>query len=140
SVRVAATACLGALQRLHAIPKLIARLPSADQELQRVTTQALIDMGPQAAGPLRDGLADAPPNVWKTSMLALSALLPDEEVKGWLAEQGFQKLADQENWSVLPAAYRALGREDLADIAAMHMNGLRRAVLEGAWAVLGRLT
>lgn len=140
SVRVAATACLGTLGRRTAIPKLIARLPGADQELQRVTTQAFIDMGPEAAAYLRDGLADAPPNVWKTSMLALSALLPDEEVKGWLADQGFQKLADQENWSVLPAAYRALGREDLADIAAMHMSGLRRAVLEGAWAVLRRLT
>ena len=140
SVRVAAAACLGALGRLSAIPKLLNRLPGADQELQRATAQALIDMGPEAAEHLREGLANAHPNVWKASLSALSVLLPDEEVRGWLVDQSFHKLADQENWSVLPIAYRALGREDLAELAAMHVSDLRATVLEGAWAILSRLT
>jgi len=140
SVRVAATVCLGKLRRLETVEMLLSRLTAADLELQRATAQALADMGPGAVPTLREKLAGSPPNVWKTSMLALVQLMPDEEVKTDLVEQSVLKLTELEQLAKLPAAYRQLGREDLAMLAEMRVHDVRASVHAAVWAVMGRLT
>ncbi|WP_276357825.1 HEAT repeat domain-containing protein [Cohnella caldifontis] len=139
SVRVAATACLGALKRVEALPGLLGRLSAADLELQRVTAEALEAMGPEAAAPLRERLPGLPPKAWKASVRALSRLVTDEEAKGWLAEQAILKLTEQEARTLLPGAFRALGRSDLAELAEMHVLDVQATVLDGVWAVMERL-
>lgn len=140
SVRVAATVCLGKLRRLETIETLLSRLTAADLELQRVTAQALADMGAEAVPVLRDQLADAPPNVWQAIMLAFTQLMSDEEVKHELVEQSIGKLAELEQLAKLPTAYRLLGREDLSELAEMRVQDVRASVYAVVWAVLGRLT
>lgn len=140
SVRVAATACLGELGWVAALPKLLERLPAADQELVRVTEEALVAMGDSAVRPLREALSAAPTNVWKVAACALAKLLPDDEVRGWLAEQAVGKLAENEEALRLPAAFTARGCPDLAELAAMRLRDLRATVHAGVWAVLERLT
>jgi hypothetical protein len=139
SVRVAATACLGALGCVEALPDLLRRLSAADLELQKVTAEALEAMGPEAAAPLRERLPDLPPKAWRASVRALSRLLADEEARGWLADQAMHKLAEQEARSALPGAFRALGRSDLAELAEMHARDVSVTVQEGVWAVMERL-
>lgn len=140
SVRVAATACLGVLKRTQVVPLLIERLSVADEELQRVTTQAFVDMGDAVVDELKRGLAEASPKVWKAFVIALARLLPDEEARGWLAEQGASKLAANAEAAMLPEAYRVLGRADLAELAVMRLSDLWLTVYEGVWAILERLT
>lgn len=140
SVRVAATSCLGLLMHVPALPLLLDKLSAADLELRRATVQAAVDMGETAVAPLKARLPDASPKEWEATVQALSQLLPDEEVKGWLAEQAALKLADNESRTPLPAAFRSIGREELATLADMRLRELREAVREGAWAVLQRLT
>ncbi|MCD9025811.1 cyclic nucleotide-binding domain-containing protein [Cohnella silvisoli] len=140
AVRVAATACLGVLKRRSVVPLLIERLPKADQELYKVTTQALIDMGDRVVDTLKHGLPDASPQVWRASVTALATLLPYEEVRGWLAEQGTAKLADNAATSILPEAFRMLSRPDLAELAELRQRDLQQTIYEGIWAILERLT
>ncbi|MFC5702271.1 HEAT repeat domain-containing protein [Cohnella faecalis] len=140
SVRVAATACLGSLQATQVLSTLLERLRTADQELYRVTEQALSDMGSKAVAALKASLPNAAPKVWKASVAALSKLLPDDDVRGWLAEQGTLKLAENDEAMRLPAAFRQLGRTDLAELAELRVRDLRETVHGGIWAMLERLT
>jgi HEAT repeat protein len=140
AVRVAATACLGKLKRTAIIARLLDRLPAADQELYQVTTQALIEMGEEASDLLKQGLGGTSPRSWRASATALAQLLPDEEVSGWLAEQGTDKLAEIAVSAALPEAYRKLGREDLAELAKLRQSDLEQTIRAGVWAVLERLT
>ncbi|QJD84375.1 cyclic nucleotide-binding domain-containing protein [Cohnella herbarum] len=140
AVRVAATASLGALKRLKVVPLLIERLPTADQELLRVTTQALVDMGVGVADSLKSMLPDASPQVWRAAVTALSQLLSDEEAKGWLAEHATDKLGNIAATALLPEAYRKLGRPDLAELAEMRQCDLESTIYAGVWALMERLT
>jgi HEAT repeat protein len=140
AVRVAATGCLGVLKQLQVLPLLVERLPTADQELHRVTTQAFIDMGHGVIDVLKQGLSDASPKVWKSLVTALATLLPDEEVRGWLAEQGTAKLQEHADVALLPEAFRVRGRTDLAQLAEMRQRDLQQTLYAGVWAILERLT
>lgn len=140
AVRVAATGCLGVLKRFRVVPLLIERLPTADQELYRVTIQALIDMGDRVIDTLKSGLRESTPKIWRASVTALAQLLPDENVRGWLAEQGTLKLADIATTALLPEAFRKLDRPDLAELAQMRQLDLERTIYEGVWSILERLT
>ncbi|WP_372631650.1 cyclic nucleotide-binding domain-containing protein [Cohnella sp.] len=140
AVRAAVTACLGALKRTEVVPGLLAKLPAADQELHRVTVQALIEMGDGVVEILKGALPDAAPKSWSACATALAKLLPDEEVRGWLAEQGADKLADHAQSALLSEAYTVLGRADLAELAALRQRDLERTIHEGVWAILERLT
>ncbi|MFC5468645.1 cyclic nucleotide-binding domain-containing protein [Cohnella suwonensis] len=140
AVRVAATASLGALRQLRVAPTLLARLPAADQELHRVTTQALIDMGEGVVGLLKETMPGASPKSWSSVAQALARLLPDEEVRGWLAEQGAAKLAELEETARLPEAFHLLRRPDLAELAALRQRDMQSTVYAGVWPMLERLT
>ncbi|MBB6735590.1 HEAT repeat domain-containing protein [Cohnella zeiphila] len=139
SVRVAATACLGALRRLEAIPLLLERLPTADQELCRVTVRALTEMGEGATNPLRGCLPEAQPKTWQAAVTVLAALLPEEETRGWLAEQAANRLEAAEEEAVYPQAFAAVGRPELAELAALRSRELAAIAEEAAWSVMGRL-
>lgn len=139
SVRVAATACLGALRQLEAIPSLLERLPMADQELYRATVGALAEMGEGAAEPLERCLPEAQPKTWQAAMGALSALLPEEAARGWLSEQAAARLAEAEAEAQYPSAFAALGDPDLAELAALRSRELSAIAEDAAWSVLARL-
>ncbi len=140
AVKVAATSCLGVLGRTKIVPILVERLPTADQELFKATTQALIDMGKGVVETLKQGLPSASPKVWQASVTALAQLLEDEEVRSWLAEHGTVKLADNAVTSKLPEAFRKLERPDLAELAEMRQRDLQLTIYAGVWAILERLT
>ncbi|MFC4600209.1 HEAT repeat domain-containing protein [Cohnella hongkongensis] len=140
AVRVAATECLGVWRRAEVVPGLLAKLPTADQELYRVTVQALVAMGESAASALKEALEDAAPKVWSACVTALAKRLPEEDVRGWLAERSADKLADHAQFALLSAAYGRLGRAELAELAALRQRDLDRTIREGAWAILERLT
>ncbi|RED56780.1 cyclic nucleotide-binding domain-containing protein [Cohnella lupini] len=140
AVKVAATSCLGVLGRMKVVPVLIERLPTADQELFKATTQALIDMGKGVVETLKNGLPDASPKVWQASVTALAQLLEDDEVRGWLAEHGTAKLADNAITAKLPESFRKLERPDLAELAEMRQRDLQLTIYAGVWAILERLT
>lgn len=140
AARVAATACLGVLKRTEVAPDLLAKLPAADQELYRVTVQALTDMGDGIVAALKEALPEASPKSWSAGTTALARLLPDEQVRGWLAEQAADKLAEHAQSSLLPEAYGELGRTDLAELAALRQRDLEQTIHEGVWAILVRLT
>lgn len=140
AVRVAATACLGVLKQVHIMPLLMERLTTADQELHRVATQAIIDLGEGVIDSLKQALPNASPQVWKSIVIALAQLLPDDEVRGWLAEQGTAKLTDNAEAAKLPEAFRVLKRPDLTQLAEMRLRDLQLTVYAGVWAILERLT
>lgn len=140
SVRVAATRCLGELRRVEALPLMLDRLPTADQELYRTTVKALADMGEPAVEPLKRSLAEAQPKTWQAAVSALSGLLPDEEVRGWLAELAAEKVTEQESAARYPAALEAAGHPDLAELAALRQAELHGSVMDAVWRVLERLT
>lgn len=140
AVRVAATACLGVLKQLHIIPILIERLPTADQELHRITTQAFIDMGDEVIDILKPLMPNTSPKVWKSIVTALALILPDDKVRSWLAEQGSLKLTEIADVARLSEAFGVLGREDLAQLANMRQRDLQQTVFAGVWAILERLT
>ena len=139
SVRVAATACLGALQRQEAIPLLLDQLPLADQELYRATVSALSEMGDGGAEALKSILPEAQPKTWQAAMAALAALLPEEETKGWLSERATARLAEAESEAQYPSAFRALGDPELAQLAALRSRELSAIAEDAAWNVLARL-
>ncbi|XID90215.1 HEAT repeat domain-containing protein [Paenibacillaceae bacterium WGS1546] len=139
SVRVAATACLGALRRIEAIPLLLERLPLADQELYRATVGALAEMGEGAAEPLKRCLPEAQPKTWQAAMGALSALLQEETARGWLSEQAAARLAEAEAEAEYPSAFAALGDPELAELAALRSRQLSAIAEDAAWSVLARL-
>jgi len=139
SVRAAATSCLGALGRIEAIPRLLAQLPLADQELYRATVGAFAEMGERAAAPLASGLSDAQPKTWQAAMTALAAVLPEEDARGWLAERAAARLADVEAEAAYPAAFAALGDPELAELAALRGRELAAIAEDAAWHVLARL-
>ncbi|MFC5406940.1 HEAT repeat domain-containing protein [Cohnella soli] len=140
AVRVAATVSLGALKQLSVAPVLLSRLPAADQELHSVTAQALRDMGEGIISLLKETMPVAPPKSWSAIAQALAHLLPDEEVRGWLAEQGAAKLAELEETAKLPEAFRLLRRPDLADLAELRQKDVQSTVYAGVWPMLERLT
>ncbi|MFD0674017.1 cyclic nucleotide-binding domain-containing protein [Cohnella sp. GCM10027633] len=140
SVRVAATACLGLLGRAQVAKIVYGRLETADQELYRASISALADIGDRVIDLLRTKVEAAPPKTWQASVIVLSRLLPDADVRGWLSEQATAKLGELESSARMAAAFRVLGRADLAELATMRQRDLRTTVYGGCWGILERLT
>lgn len=140
AVRLAATACLGRLGAAHVVPELLTRLPAGDQELLRVTERALVDMGEAACDMLLAALPDAHAQTWRVAMGALAVLLPEADVRGRLTEEALRRMGELYEVARYAAAFRTVGREALAELAALRFEGELRQVLEGVWSLLARLT
>ncbi|MFD2331942.1 HEAT repeat domain-containing protein [Cohnella sp. GCM10020058] len=140
AVRLAATACLGKLGAAHVVPQLLERLPAGDQELLLVTEQALIDMGDRSIQPLLAALSGVHAQAWRVAIGALAALLPEDDIRGRLTDQALRRMGELDKVAGYASAFRAVGREELAELAALRFDGQRQRVLEGVWSLLVRLT
>lgn len=140
ALRVAATRTAGLLGLADTVPDMLRRLPTADQELHRVTTQAIALMGEQVVPLVQDRMKSASPKEWQACVTALSELLPEAEARGWLAEEAAGKLVEIEWAGRLESAFRTLEQPELAELAALRHKDNKDSVHEAAWAVLGRLT
>lgn len=139
-VRLAATSCLGKLGSAHVVPQLLERLPAADQELLLVTEQALIDMGDRSIEPLLEALPGAHAQTWRVAVGALAALMPEPDIRGKLTDEALRRMGELDKVAGYASAFRAVGREELAELASLRFNGQRQRVLEGVWSMLVRLT
>lgn len=140
SVRLAATSCLGKLGASHVVPQLLERLPAGDQELLRVTEQSLIDMGDLSIEPLLAALPDAHAQIWRVAIGALAVLMPEDDIRGRLTDEALRRMGGLDKVAGYASAFRAVGREELAELAALRFNGQRQRILEGVWSLLVRLT
>jgi len=140
ALRVAATRTAGMLGLADTVPDMLKRLPTADQELHRVTTQAIALMGEQVVPLVQERMKQASPKEWQACVTILSALLPEPEARGWLAEEAADKLAEIEGAGRLKAAFRALEQPELAELAALRHQDNKASVHEAVWSVLERLT
>ncbi|MEK0313947.1 HEAT repeat domain-containing protein [Cohnella sp. 56] len=140
AVRLAATACLGKLGATHLIPQLLERLPAGDQELLSVTERALTDMDAAGAQALVAALPGAHAQTWRVAMGALAAVLPEDEVRGLLTDEAILRMGELDEVAAYPAAFRAVGREDLAALASLRFSGQLQRVQEAVWSLLVRLT
>ncbi|MBO9597003.1 MAG: HEAT repeat domain-containing protein [Cohnella sp.] len=140
ALRVAATRTTGLLGLADTVPGMLRRLPTADQELHRATTQAIALMGEQVVTLVQDRMKSASPKEWQACVIALSELLPEAEARGWLAEEAAGKLAEIKQSERLEGAFRALEQPELAELAALRRMDNKASVHEAVWAVLERLT
>lgn len=140
ALRVAATTTAGVLGLADTVQDMLGRLPTADQELHQVTTRAIVGMGEQVVPLLKDRLKSASPKEWQACVTALSELLPEEEARGWLAENTAGKLNEIEQAERLKAAFSELGLPELAELAALRQKDNKASVHEAVWSVLERLT
>ncbi|OBZ12273.1 cyclic nucleotide-binding domain-containing protein [Bacillus sp. FJAT-26390] len=139
AARVAAISCLGTLQVTSIIPKLLERLPMMDQEMFRTTTESFIQMGSSAVKPLLDCLPDAPPKRWTSAVSALSALLPDEQVRTGLTDEALKRLSELEAASGYSLSLKQLGKAELSHLALMRWREVRSFIFAGVWAILSKL-
>lgn len=139
AARVAAIACLGRLKVTSIIPILLERLPLMDQEMFRTTTESFIQMGDGAIELLTDSLNGAPPKRWTAVMIALSALLPDEQVRSKLTDEALSRLSELEAASGYSLSLKQLGKTELAELALLRWREVRDFIFTGVWAVLTKL-
>lgn len=139
AVRVAAAESLGRLRHKDLAPVLLDGLDYMDEEMTATATRAFADLGESAIVPLRDSLPHASPKHWGAAVSALSQLLPEDEVRGLLAETGVKRLSGLEETAAYSEALDALGQGALAELAAMRWKEARRYVLRGLWSILSRL-
>ena len=130
---------LGRLQVVANIPRLLEKLPMMDQEMLRTTTQSFIHMGEGAIQPLLGSLPDSPPKRWTSAMTALSALLPDEQVRTVLTDEALMRLSELEAASGYSVSLKQLGQSELAELALRRWREVRSFIIEGVWAVMTKL-
>ncbi|MEK3881843.1 cyclic nucleotide-binding domain-containing protein [Paenibacillus sp. PL2-23] len=139
AARVAAAESLGKLGHAELAPILIDSLPFMDEEMLAASVQAFIAIGPASVEPLLESLPAASPKHWGAAVRALSALMDEDEVRGTLAERGVGRLAELQHAAAYSGSLRAIGRDDLAVLAAMRWQEARKFLFVGLWSVLSRL-
>ncbi|MCR2802455.1 cyclic nucleotide-binding domain-containing protein [Paenibacillus soyae] len=139
AARVAATESLGRLGHADLVPVLIDGLAFMDEEMLAVSTQAFIDIGPAAVQPLTESLPQASPKHFGAAVHSLSMLMEEEEVREVLAADGVARLSALEQAAAYSEALRALGREELAQLASMRWEEARRSLFGGLWSIQSRL-
>ncbi|MEV5026045.1 Npt1/Npt2 family nucleotide transporter [Paenibacillus sp. LPE1-1-1.1] len=139
AARVAAIACLGKLQILTIIPRLLEKLPMMDQEMFRTATESFVQMGEDAIPLLFGSLPDSPPKRWTSAVAALSALLPEEQVRTVLTDEALKRLSELEAASGYSLSLKQLGHSELSELALRRWREVRTFIMDGVWAVLSNL-
>ncbi|MFF2090986.1 Npt1/Npt2 family nucleotide transporter [Paenibacillus sp. NPDC058174] len=139
AARVAAIACLGELGEDGLLPELLQGLPTMDQEMTRTVFHYFVQIGERAAAPLLDSLDGAHPKRWTIAIQALAKLLPEDEIRSRLIESALLRLAHLEDAAGYGAAFAAMGREDMAELAGLRLQEVRHFYIDGVWSVLGAL-
>lgn len=139
AARVAAIDCLGQLGYTEAIPTLLDRLPTMDQEMLKTTTQSFVSMGAGAVRRLLGCLPDAPPKRWKAAVTALAALMPDERVREVLVEDCLDRLGQMGVAARYPLALDCVKQTKLGALMELRLREVRTFLFDGSWAVLARL-
>ncbi|WP_042163891.1 HEAT repeat domain-containing protein [Paenibacillus gorillae] len=139
AVRVAAIACLGELGEEGLLPELLQGLPTMDQEMTRTVFHYFVQIGDRAVAPLLDSLEGAHPKRWTIAIQALARLLPEDEIRSRLIESALLRLAHLDDAAAYGAAFAAMEREDIAQLAGLRLNEVRIFYMDGVWSVLGAL-
>jgi CRP-like cAMP-binding protein len=139
-VKGAAAKALGLFGTVEAIGPLLQLVPNADKELRSVVREALVDIGEPGWDGALAGARSADPFVWALSVGALARMLPEARVRSELTELCEARLSAASEERLLPAALAATGEAELAELAAQRCAEIERALADGTWAVLARLT
>lgn len=139
AARVAAIACLGRLRVISIIPRLLEKLPVMDQEMFRTTTESFVQMGEAALPLLLGSLPDSSPKRWTSAVTALSALMPEDQVRTVLTDESLKRLSELEAASGYALALRQLGQSELEELALRRWREVRTFIMDGVWSVLSKL-
>lgn len=140
SVRCAAVECLGKLQASAAVGKLLELFPNADKEMQRVTLEALTEMGETSIDTLRNALESKNAAVWRAAAHAYAPLASDHEVKHELVESGVAQIDRLAEHKRVVHTLITAGEHELAYIAHQRYEEIRSTVFDGCWSIMERLT
>ncbi|MDF2837589.1 MAG: hypothetical protein K0Q63_3229, partial [Paenibacillus sp.] len=140
AARVSAIRALGKLRCEELVPLLLPRLSRMDEEMLAASTMSFVDIGEPSVRPLIAGLTAASPKQWCASVMALSELLAEDDLRGIVTREALIRLAELEKAADYGVALRVFGREDLAKLADMRWLEVRAFVFRGLWSLLAKMT
>ncbi|MHA6485311.1 Npt1/Npt2 family nucleotide transporter [Paenibacillus sp. strain BS8-2] len=140
AARVSAIRALGKLHCEELVPLLLPKLARMDEEMLSAATMAFVDIGEPSVRPLLASLTAASPKQWCASVIALSELLSEEDLRGVLAREALIRLAELGKAADYGVALRVFGREELAKLADMRWHEVRGFVFRGLWSILAKMT